>query len=319
MATNRTGLCPLPQEEPAYYTHILGVTVDWIIVVVGLPGIITAIYALQGLVRADHVAPVFVINLLVSDLFQIAITVVFILSRFFDRMQPVFLTLRCISRIVVRLGITASLCFMVCISAERYLTVAHPIWYRYRRTVKCSVVISSGVWGACALYALLDFAVVHDQKESLKVFSVLLLLPALPLTVFCSLTHKALQHCRSIQQNESRRIMGALGLVLGIYAVLFLPFCIRNLYFILAAGSEHSTLEDTSLVVTSALVYLSPLADPFLYIFMRRDMRNALDILLSCRGLLRHMVNNGEARSEDKSQQTAEMSATHIQDTEQSL
>ena len=71
---NKTGLCPLPQEEPAYYTHILGIIVDWIIILIGLPGIITAIYALQRLVKVDHVAPVYVINLLVSDLFQIAIS-----------------------------------------------------------------------------------------------------------------------------------------------------------------------------------------------------------------------------------------------------
>ena len=193
---------------------------------------------------------------------------------------------------------------MVCISVERYLTVACPIWYRYRRTVKCSIVMSLCVWVICALYALLDFTLVQDLQESLEVFSVILLTPALPLIVFWVLTHKALKHCRSIQRDESRRIMGALGLVLGIYIVLFLPFCIRNLYYILASVSKHNTSHDLSLVLTSALVYLSPLADPFLYIFMRRDIRNTFGFSLCFWRLFRR------ARPEEESRQTAESSTT---------
>lgn len=311
--TNRTGFCPLTHGDGSYYTHILGITVDWFIAIIGLPGIITAIYAVRRLVRPDCVTRVFVINLLISDLFQIAITVVFILSRFFDPTSPVFLTLRCLSRVIVRLGITASLGFMICISLERYLSVACPIWYRNQQTVRCSVVTAVCVWAASALYALLDFTFVQDPGKSLDIFSVILLMPALPLMVLIPLTYKALQHCRSIQQGEFRKIIGALALVLGIYMLLFLPFCIRNLYCLVAISHHNLCQNELSLVTTSALLYLSPLADPFLYIFMRRDVRNFLDISLWHRGILRQVVCHGSDRSEEEFRQTAESSVRQTQ------
>ncbi|XP_062408717.1 psychosine receptor-like [Sardina pilchardus] len=314
--TSGKDFCPLTETDPTYYTHILGTTVDWIIFIIGLPAIIAAIHALRHLVRADHVTPVFVINLLISDLFQIAITAVFILSRFFDRTLPVFVILRCISRLIVRLGISASLSFMVCISVERYLIVAHPIWYRNRRSVKSSMVIACGAWAACGLYALLDFTLVHNFNVSLKILTVILLMPALPLMMFCPLTYRALRHCRAIHQDERRKIIGTLALVLAIYMFIFLPFCIRNLHCLLVAISHNNKCQDdVSLVVTSALLYLGPLADPFLYIFMRQDVRNTLVASLCTGGPLRRVVCTGRSRgSEEESRQTAETSVRPIQD-----
>ncbi|XP_048111268.1 mas-related G-protein coupled receptor member A6-like [Alosa alosa] len=313
---NRTGFCPLTHTDLIYYSHIFGITVDWIIFIIGLPGIIAAIYALRHLARADHVTPVFVINLLISDFIQIVITAVFILSRFFDSSLPVFVILRCVSRLIVRLGISASLGFMVCISMERYLTVACPIWYRNRRSVKSSVIMVCGVWAACGLYALLDFTLVQDFNVSLKILTVILLTPALPLMVFCPLTYRALRHCRAIRQDERRRIIGTLALVLVLYMFLFLPFCTRNLYCLLAAISNHNTCQDdVSLMVTSAVLYLGPLADPFLYIFMRQDVRSTRGVSLCTGGLLRRVVCSGRARgSEEESRKTAESSVRPIQD-----
>ncbi|XP_062408729.1 psychosine receptor-like [Sardina pilchardus] len=314
--TNKTGFCPLTHTDLIYYQHIFGITVDWIIFFVGLPAIIAAIYALRHLVRADHVTPVFVINLLISDLIQIAITAVFILSRFFDRRLPVFVILRCISRLIVRLGISASLSFMVCISVERYLIVAHPIWHRNRRSVKSSMVIACGAWAACGLYALLDFTLVHNFNVSLKILTVILLMPALPLMMFCPLTYRALRHCRAIHQDERRKIIGTLALVLAIYMFIFLPFCIRNLHCFLVAIIHHSTCQDdVSFVVTSALLYLGPLADPFLYIFMTQDVRNTLVASLCTGGPLRQVVCSERSRGfEEESRQTADSSVRPIQD-----
>ncbi|CAK6983220.1 G-protein coupled receptor 4-like, partial [Scomber scombrus] len=45
--------------------------VCWIVIVIGLPLIILAIYYLYSLVRHNHVAPIYVINLLISDLIQL--------------------------------------------------------------------------------------------------------------------------------------------------------------------------------------------------------------------------------------------------------
>lgn len=116
-----------------------------------------------------------------------------------------------------------------------------------------------------------------------------------------------------------RKIIGALALVLGIYMLLFLPFCIRNLYCLVAISHHYTCHNNLSLVATSALLYLSPLADPLLYIFMRRDVRNSLNTSLCHRGLLRQVVCNESARPEEELRQTAESSVRQTQNMGNSL
>lgn len=60
------------------------------------------------------------------------------------------------------------------------------------------------------------------------------------------------------------------------YTVLFFPFSFRNLYYSLKgdnASDEEDSVRDISGDLTSALVYLSPLIDSSIYIFIRRDKR----------------------------------------------
>lgn len=64
-------------KDPVYYTNTTGIVVDWVIFLVGLPDVCLACYALLCLLKKDKSAPIFALNLLVSDLIQIRITVVF--------------------------------------------------------------------------------------------------------------------------------------------------------------------------------------------------------------------------------------------------
>ncbi|XP_036375371.1 ovarian cancer G-protein coupled receptor 1-like [Megalops cyprinoides] len=269
----------LDHFDPFYYNHPLGKAVDWLIIGVGLPAIGLAGYALFRLDRADYVAPVFVINLLISDLLQIAITAVFIASRYFDAEMAALRTARAVSRVIVHLGLAASLAFMLCISLERYLLVAHAVWHRSHRSVRLSVSLSLAVWAAALVYVVLEYMLSPDGAHSQVVFSVTSLLPAPFLVFSCVGTWRALRRSLSLQRGERRRVVGALALVVGIYAVLFLPFSLRNLCYALRGDSAPDQASILSSVATSCLLYLSPLADPFLYIFMRRDVRHALDSL----------------------------------------
>lgn len=62
-------------------------------------------------VRADHVAPVYVINLLISDLLQLCCTVVFVATNQ-TKICEYF-------RHIFNYGLMVSICFMVIISLER--------------------------------------------------------------------------------------------------------------------------------------------------------------------------------------------------------
>ncbi|XP_042284101.1 free fatty acid receptor 3-like [Thunnus maccoyii] len=264
----------------------MGIVVDWVIFFVGLPEVCLAGYALLCLLKKETAAPIFAINLLLSDLIQIGITIVFIVSRFFDASYQPFIRARCIARLLVRLGLTSSLGFMLLISAERYLLVAFPVWYHTKNNAKFSILISVCMWTLSLAYSSLDYVFLTNKRVSLLLFSIICLLPAPFLVGFFTATWKALSRSIAMRREKKnrRRVLGVLGLVLGTYIVLFFPFSFRNLYYSLKGDTDAEDLvKDWSLVVTSALVYISPMIDSLIYIFMRRDIKDTMEAFACCR------------------------------------
>ncbi|XP_039639705.1 G-protein coupled receptor 4-like [Perca fluviatilis] len=235
--------------------------VTCIIICIGLPLTLVAIYALYSLVRKDHVAPIYVINLLISDLIQFCCMIGWVAKSEDSNTYN-------IGRFIYFSSLMASVGFMVCIALERYLVIACPLWYRFRRTIKSSVVVCVLVWVFTHLFFFTSF-LWHVPAFYITWF-IFSLLP-LPLLIFFLVgTLKALSASISVPADEKRRIVAMLVLVLLIYTLLFLPRIIRHL---------KTNLNDMTLgILSDVFIKLSPLADLVLYIFMRKG---AIDKLLA--------------------------------------
>lgn len=273
-------------KDPVYYTNTAGIVVDWVIFLVGLPEVCLACYALLCLLKKDKSAPIFAINLLVSDLIQIGITVVFIMSRFFAVTFQPLIRARCIARLFVRLGLTSSLGFMLLISVERYVIVDFPVWYLTKYSANAAILISVCMWTLSLTYSILDYIFLIHTRSSLFLFSVICLIPAPFLVALFTATLRSLNKSMAIRHETKnrRRIIGVL--VLGTYVVLFFPFSLRNLYYSLKrenVSDEGDSVKDLSSVLTSALVYISPLIDSLMYIFIRRDIKDTVEAFPCCR------------------------------------
>uniref|UniRef100_A0A7N6FH63 G-protein coupled receptors family 1 profile domain-containing protein n=1 Tax=Anabas testudineus TaxID=64144 RepID=A0A7N6FH63_ANATE len=246
------------------------------------PLTLVAIYAVYSLVRKNHVAPIYVINLLISDLIQLCCTFIWLTGASTN-----------IHKYIYHFGLMASVCFMVCVAMERYLVIAWPLWYRLRRTIKISLVVCVVVW-AFSLFCILLFYFSYDFRfVSPTVHGVFFLLPFPLLIFFLVGTIKALSAAISVCAEEKRRIVGLLVLVLLIYTLLFLPGIIWFL-------SEKEKRVLMLGCVTLTFFRLSPLADLFLYIFLRKG---AVNKVLSCLCCFR----------KDRTSQTS-MLITHIED-----
>ncbi|XP_018516259.2 G-protein coupled receptor 4-like [Lates calcarifer] len=124
-----------PGDIPQFTAYV----VKCIIICIGLPLTLVAIHGVYSLVRNDHVAPIYIINLLISDLIQFCCMIV-------EVTKPENLTIREIFIFLYYFGLMASVGFMACVALERYLVIAWPLWYRFRRTIKISIVaVPSGV------------------------------------------------------------------------------------------------------------------------------------------------------------------------------
>ncbi|KAI3362835.1 hypothetical protein L3Q82_001877 [Scortum barcoo] len=142
-------------SDPCRHIPTINYVVTCTVVCIGLPLTLVAIYALYSLVQKDHVTPIYVIKLLISDLIQLCYMIT-------EVTRPRGWTLCEVFYYTYLFGLMSSVGFMVCVAMERYLVVAWPLWYHFRRTIKSSVVVCVVIWAlplVCGLpvYFLVDF------------------------------------------------------------------------------------------------------------------------------------------------------------------
>ncbi|XP_036980665.1 ovarian cancer G-protein coupled receptor 1-like [Acanthopagrus latus] len=240
-------------DDPEFYSKVIYV-VTCVITSIGLLLTTVAIYSLYTLVRKDHVVPIYVVNLLISDLIQLCCFIPLVTDS--GSVMRLIILIIYISSLMVSVG------FMVCIALARYLVIARPLWYRFRHTIKFCVVLCVVVWvlSPVSVLSLLELSVLQDVFIAPIIMGTFFLLPLPLLIFFLGGTIRALSASR-VPSDEKRRIVGVLVLVLLIYTLLFLPAIIL---FMTEKDIHHLPL------VANVFVKLSPLADLFLYVFMRK-------------------------------------------------
>ncbi|XP_051736217.1 G-protein coupled receptor 4-like [Ctenopharyngodon idella] len=240
----------------------------WIISVIEIPIMILTLLALCALIKSQRSASVFVIHLILSDLIQI-ICKLMMTTKWTPALQEWFSEIKLYKLIsAYSYSLIVGLYFMACVAFERYLLVSHPIWYKSHHSLKVSCVISVIIWFVPLIFADInsDYLYSNYMLRSIGCF-----IPC-PIIILCFVgTRRGLSHAISLTSLKRQLILGSLFLVLLTYSFLILPYVI--LRFIDAIFPK---LADSLLFVKVSsffknLLYLNPLADCLLYLFMRPD------------------------------------------------
>ena len=140
--------------------------------------------------------------------------------------------------------------------------VAWPLWYKFRRNIRTSVIVCVVVWFFPLLYLPIFFFAGKYIETTIACF---LLLPFPLLIFFLAGTLRALSAARGVPPDEKRRIVATLVLVLLIYTLLFLPRVVFSL-------SRNFRNDPAFEIATILPVYFSPLADLGLYVFLKKGI-----------------------------------------------
>lgn len=170
-------------------------------------------------------------------------------------------------------GVVSNVTLMLFIAQERHLLVAYPQCLSCCNSIRQSPAVTFVAWAAP--FVILALAILQYNLW----FAVSLLSP------FPFLLFFAVDSCRALicsQSNpptmERRRAVWGISAIWANYTLLYVPFILSVL---LEALSFKETVTYLGLV-SHLLLYLSPLVDPFLYIFMTKGLKEVLQALPCC-------------------------------------
>ncbi len=230
----------------------------WVISVIEIPIMLLTLFALCVLIKSNRIASVYVINLIFSDLVQIICILLFTTKLDSAELMKAY---DCF--------LIAGLYFMACVAFERYLLVSHPHWYKSHHSLKRSCFVSLITWSVPLIF--------YHLPECIACF-----IPY-PIIIFCFVgTCRGLSHSLSLTSINRKLILGSMFLVLLTYTCLILPFVIMDFIdFYTCIDWMNMTFKKVDLFL-ECLLYLNPLADCLLYLFMRADVGDIMKPLPCC-------------------------------------
>uniref|UniRef100_A0A3Q3QM80 G-protein coupled receptors family 1 profile domain-containing protein n=1 Tax=Monopterus albus TaxID=43700 RepID=A0A3Q3QM80_MONAL len=240
--------------------------INWLTFGIGLPAIGLAMYALKNLSKGENKVPMHIMFLLVTDIIS------FFGRPSVDQDNGTVLSSKA-TDFIFYFGVTSNITLMLFIAQEHHLSVAFPQCVGRCSSIRQSPVVALVAWAAP--FAVLTLAVL---KYNLW-FAVALLAP-FPLLLFFAVDSWRAQVCSqsSLPITERRRTVWGITAIWANYTILYVPFILSILLEALSYRDEVRYLG----LVSHLLIYLSPLVDPFLYIFMTKGLKELLLVLPCC-------------------------------------
>uniref|UniRef100_A0A672YKP6 5-hydroxytryptamine (serotonin) receptor 7c n=1 Tax=Sphaeramia orbicularis TaxID=375764 RepID=A0A672YKP6_9TELE len=193
---------------------------------------------------------------------------------------------------------TASIMTLCVISVDRYLGITRPLTYPARQNGQLMAKMIVGVWLVSASITLPPFCgwaknvhtagvclISQDFGYTIYSTAVAFYIPMLVMLVMYYKIFRAARksgECAALSRLEQKAAT-TLGVIVGVFAVCWLPFFILSTARPFICGVECSCvpiwLERTLLW----LGYANSLMNPFIYAFFNRDLRSTYRDLLRCR------------------------------------
>lgn len=273
--------------------------------VIGTPLNLLALFGLYKLIQSENVLPVYVINLLISDLIQL-LTLPLWMDYYANGHNWRFGPRSCqFMGLFFYISIYAGIFFMCIIALERHLAIARPLSFKHLRNLRFARWIAISIWVLIAVPPAIAFDKLFPKQEnytlciekypsegSFITYRLITLLVSfiIPLSFIVGLhrkTVRSLMAINSLLSEEKRSIRGLLTLLVAVFVTVLGPYHFIGYvkYVGLLIHSSKCVWEKAVFVpyqLGRGFLSLNSLLDPVFYIFLRRDFRAAAGNYLPC-------------------------------------
>ncbi|KAJ8360806.1 hypothetical protein SKAU_G00173310 [Synaphobranchus kaupii] len=250
-----------------------------VVFTVGVPLNLLALYGLYHLIKSENVLPVYLINLLLSDLLQL-LTLPLWIDYYRSGHSWQYGHRACqMMYLIFYVTIYASIFFMCVIALERHIAITQPLKFQAIRSFSLS--------SASENYTLCIEKYPSEEGYVTYRLVTLILSFFLPFGFIIILHRKTLQALTGLGSLEKKRIRGLLSLLVVVFGLVLGPYhligCVKYVGLLF-----HPTMcqwEKTVFLpyqVGRGLFSLNCLLYPVFYIFLRSDFRDGACRYLPC-------------------------------------
>lgn len=297
---NEANNCGVDLSQDAIYLPVI----YSIFFIIGTPLNLMALFGLYRLIKSENVLPVYVINLLLSDLLQL-FTVPLWIDYYRRGHSWRFGSTSCqLLGVSFYVSIYTGIAFMCIIALERYLAIAKPLRFQALRKLKFARWIALSIWVVVAVPPSIILRKMqpndnhtlciegYPSKEGFIIYRLITLslsfiIPLAFIVILHRKTLRSLSAIGTLGMEEKHRIRGLLILLMVIFILVLGPYhitgCVKYIGLLLHGDAcEWEKAVFVPYQLGRGLLSLNSVLDPILYTFLRSDFRAAAGHYLPC-------------------------------------
>uniref|UniRef100_A0A8C3YCQ4 Melanocortin 3 receptor n=1 Tax=Catagonus wagneri TaxID=51154 RepID=A0A8C3YCQ4_9CETA len=211
-------------------------------------------------------------------------------DRFVQHMDNVFDSMICIS-------LVASICNLLAIAVDRYVTIFYALRYHSVMTVRKAVTVIVAIWACCGVCGVV-FIVYSESKMVIVClvvvfFAMLLVMGTLYVHMFLfARLHvqriAALPPAGGAAPPQHTCMKGAVTvtILLGVFVFCWAPFFLHLVLIITCPTNPYCVCYTAHFNAYLVLIMCNSVIDPLIYAFRSRELRNTFkETLCSCHGM----------------------------------
>ncbi|NWS33523.1 MC5R protein, partial [Polioptila caerulea] len=195
---------------------------------------------------------------------------------------------------MICISVVASMCSLLAIAVDRYITIFYALRYHNIMTVKRSGLIIACIWTFCTGCGII-FILYYESTYVViclitMFFTMLFLMVSLYIHMFLlARTHvkkiAALPGYNSVRQRTSMKGAITLTMLLGIFIVCWAPFFLHLILMISCPQNLYCVCFMSHFNMYLILIMCNSVIDPLIYAFRSQEMRKTFKEIICCYSL----------------------------------